>query len=264
MDFKTFLIDNSNIKKSFINDFFEIIREDYLELSEEFLISSNKLQIWLDISSRKDFHDTIKRSYKNNIDYIITKPNNKGIGKNNEKIYMLTPDCTKMILQLTKSKKGNEVRRYFIEIEKMLYKYKDLIIKNLSNELELVKNNQKSKLDIKKNKIYIFKALNTNLTLYKIGRANDLKIRLKSHNSPLANDLKVLYEYETENIKQVETCIKALMKHAQYRKYKEVFQIDINIIKKFIKQCDNDINLVKEYVKNQNDEELFMYIPIYD
>ena len=264
MDFKTFLIDNSNIKKSFINDFYEIIRENYFELSEEFLISSNKLQIWLDISSRKDFHDTIKRSYKNNIDYIITKSNNKGIGKNNEKIYMLTPDCAKMILQSTKSKKGNEVRHYFIEIEKMLYKYKDLIIKNLSNELKLVKNNQKSKLDNKKNKIYIFKALNTDLTLYKIGRANDLKIRLKSHNSPLANDLKVLYEYETENIKQVETCIKALMKNAQFRKYKEVYQIDINIIKKFIKQCDNNINLVKEYVKNQTGGELFMYIPIYD
>ena len=177
---------------------------------------------------------------------------------------MLTSDCAKMILQSTKSKKGNEVRHYFIEIEKMLYKYKDLIIKTLTNELKLVKNNQKPKLDNKKNKIYVFKALNTDLTLYKIGRAKDLKIRLKSHNSPLANDLKVIYEYETENIKQVETCIKTLMKHAQYRKYKEVFQIDINIIQKFIKQCDNDINLVKEYVKNQSGGELFMYIPIDD
>ena len=54
---------------------------------------------------------------------------------------MLTPDCVKMILQSTKSKKRNEVRHYFIQIEKMLYKYKDLIIKNLSNELKLVKNN---------------------------------------------------------------------------------------------------------------------------
>ena len=53
------------------------------------------------------------------------------------------------------------------------------------------------------------------------------------------------------------------MKHAQYRKYKEVFQIDINIIKNFIKQCDNNINLVKKYVE-QNGGNLFMYIPIYD
>jgi phage anti-repressor protein len=261
MDFKTFLINNSNIKKSFINDFFEIIREDYFELSEEFLISSNKLQLWLNITSRKDFHDTIKRSYIKNIDYIITKPNVKGIGKNNEKIYMLTPDCAKMILQSTKSKKGTEVRRYFIEVEKMLYKYKDLIIKNLTNELKLVKNNMKPKLSSNKNKIYIFKALNTELTLYKIGRAEDLTQRLKSHNSPLANDLEIMYEYETEDLKQVEDCIKAQMKHSQYRKYKEVFQIDIHIIEKFIKQCDNNIKLVKDYVKNQNGGNIYMYIP---
>ena len=176
---------------------------------------------------------------------------------------MLTPDCAKMILQSTKSKKGNEVRHYFIEIEKMLYKYKDFIINNLSNELNLVKNNQKPKLNNKKNKIYIFKTLNTDLTLYKIGRTKDLKNRLKSYNASLANDLQVIYEYETENLIEVELCIKTQMKHAQYRKYKEVFQIDINIIKKFIKQCDSNINLVKEYI-NQNGGNLFMYIPIYD
>ena len=262
MDFKSILINNSNIKKTFINDFFEIIREDYFDLEDKFLIDSNKLQLWLNINSRKDFHDTIKRSYIINIDYIINKPNNKGIGRNNEKIYMLTPDCAKMILQSTKSKKGSEVRKYFIEIEKMLYKYKDLIINNLSNELKLIKINQKPKINNKKKKIYIFKALNTDLTLYKIGRAKDLKTRLKSHNSPLANDLEVIYEYETEYLKEVESCIKSQMKLAQYRKYKEVYEIDIKIIERFIKQCDNNIKLVKKYLDKQDNNKLYMYIPI--
>jgi len=266
MDFKEFIIQNSSIKKTFINDFFEIIREDYFEVSNEFLISSNTLQLWLNISSRRDFHDTIKRSYSKNIDYIIVKPDKKGTGKNNEKIYMLTPDCAKMILQATKSKKGIEVRKYFIEIEKMLYKYKDLIIKKLEKELAFAQNNQKPKINNKKKKIYVFKALNTDLTLYKIGRAKDLAKRLKSHNSPLANDLEIIYEYETENLNEVEDCIKSQMKYAQYRKYKEVFQIDIKIIQKFIKQCDKNIELVKDHTKKtkQIGGNLFMYIPIYD
>lgn len=260
--FKDFLIKNSTISKTFIDDFYEIIREDYFDISNQFLISSNKLQIWLNISSRKDFHDTIKRSYKINIDYIITKPNNKGIGKNNEKIYMLTPDCAKMILQSTKSKKGVEVRRYFIEIEKMLYKYKDIIIKNLSNELNLVKNNQKPKIDNNKNKIYVFKALNTNLTLHKIGRTKNLKNRLKSYNSGLANDLQLIYEYETENVEQVEQCVKSLIKAAQYRKYKEVYEIDLKIIRRFIKRCDKDINIVKKIINSKvENDKLYMYIP---
>ena len=51
MDFKSFLLKNSTIKKTFIEDFYDIIKEDYFELSDKFLINSNKLQIWLNISS---------------------------------------------------------------------------------------------------------------------------------------------------------------------------------------------------------------------
>ena len=266
VNFKDFLLENSSIKKSFINDFFEIIREDYFEISEQFLINSNKLQTWLNITSRRDFHDTIKRSYILNIDYNITKTNNKGTGKNNEKIYMLTPDCAKMILQATKSKKGIEVRRYFIEIEKMLYKFKDSIIKSLNNELTLVKNNQKVKPEGKKKKIYIFKALNTEETLYKLGKSKNIRKRLNSHNSALANDLLLVHEFDTDNMHGVEQCIKGLMRVVQYRKYKEVYQVDLDILKKFLKHCDDSINFIKELSNKSltDKDKIFMHIPIYD
>ena len=39
-------------------------------------------------------------------------------------------------------------------------------------------------------------------------------------------------QLETEYLKEVESCIKSQMKLAQYRKYKEVFEIDIKIIEK--------------------------------
>ena len=270
--FKDFLLAQNTIKKTFINDFFEIIREDYFEISDQFLINSNKLQLWLNITSRKDFHFTIKNSYRINIDYIIIKNENKnGKGGHNEIIYMLTPDCAKMILQSTKSKKGTEVRRYFIEIEKMLYKYKDTIIKSLSNELTLVKNNQKPKPDNKKRKIYIFKALNTNETLYKLGKSKNIRKRLNSHNSALANDLILVHEFETDNMHGVEQCIKGLMRVAQYRKYKEVYQVDLEILKKFLKICDDNINIIKELLnKDLSDKDItskdkiYMHIPIYD
>jgi len=98
-----------------------------------------------------------------------------------------------MILQSTKSKKGKQVRKYFIDIEKMLYKYKDFIIKSLNNELSLVKNNLKPKPDNNKKIIYIFKALNTDQTLYKLGKSKNIKKRLNSHNSALANDLVLVH-----------------------------------------------------------------------
>ena len=265
MDFQTFINKYSFVNSKFVKDFYNIIKEDYIERYNEFLIDSEILRKWLQILNRQIFNNTIKRSYKKNIDYIIKNIKNKeGSGGHNLEIITLTPEAAKKICLSTKSIMGPQVQQYFLDLEVALYKYKNYIIDGMSKKIQQLENNQKPKINSNKKIIYVFKALNTDLTLYKIGRSNDLKNRLKQHNSPLANDLKVLYEYETENIKQVETCIKALMKHAQYRKYKEVFQIDINIIKKFIKKCDNDINLVKEYVKNQTGGELFMYIPIYN
>jgi len=75
--------------------FFKIIREDYFEISDQFLINSNKLQTWLNISSRKDSHLTIKNSYSINIDYIITNNKNKnGKGGHNKKnIHVNTRLC---------------------------------------------------------------------------------------------------------------------------------------------------------------------------
>ena len=60
----------------------------------------------------------------------------------------MTPECTKMILQSTRSKKGKEIRKYFIEIERLLYKYKNYIIYGLNEKIVQLENNQKPKIDL--------------------------------------------------------------------------------------------------------------------
>ena len=85
--------------------------------------------------------------------------------------------------------------------------------------------------------------------LCKIGRTKDLKKRLQSHQSPLSHDLDILFYYESNNIVQIESCIKALMKPYQYRKYKEVYKINIDIIKSLIEQCDNIIISTEDKIK---------------
>ncbi len=110
------------------------------------------------------------------------------------------------------------------------------------------------------------KALNTDLTLYKIGKTINSKTRFNSHNSPLANDIKILYQYETENIDQVESCVKAHLKTAQYRKYKEIYQVNLNIIKNVIQTCGLSIKSANKKINNdggeiaQNDI-IYMLIP---
>jgi hypothetical protein len=254
MNFQTFITKYSFVNSNFVKDFYNIIREDYIERYNEFLIDSEILRKWLQIKTREKLIETIKRSYKKNIDYKIVKKENKteGRGGHNIKIILLTPECAKKICLSTHSKMASQVQQYFLDLEIALYKYKNYIIEGMDRKIKQLENNQKPKVNANKKIIYVFRALNTDLTLYKIGRTISSKTRLSSHNSPLANDLEVLFQYETENVEQVEACVKSYMKKSQYRKYKEIYQVDINIIKQAIKDCDFNITEYNKSITNYN------------
>ena len=253
MDFKSFILKYSFININFINDFYNIIKEDYIERYSEFLIDSELLRKWLQINNRRIFNDTIKRSYKKNVDYKLEKiKKSEGSGGHNLEVITLTPEAAKKICLSTNSKLGPKVQQYFIDLELILYKYKNYIIDGMQKKINQLENNQKTKINSQKKIIYVFRALNTDLTLYKIGKTINSKTRFSKHNSPLANDLEVLFIYETDNIDQVESCIKALMKKAQYRKYKEIYRIDLDILKQTIKDCDAKINEINKNIDKIN------------
>ena len=277
MDFQTFINKYSFVNSKFVKDFYNIIKEDYIERYNEFLIDSEILRKWLQIANRQIFNNTIKRSYKKNVDYIIKKEKSSmGSGGHNLEIITLTPEASKKICLSTNSKMGGQVQQYFLDLEVALYKYKNYIIEGMNNKIKQLENNQKPKINTDKKIIYVFRALNTDLTLYKIGRTINSKTRFSKHNSPMANDLEVIFQYETDNVQQVESCIKSYMKKSQYRKYKEIYQVDLNIIKKAIKECDGRINEynadIEKFNKKQNggnlkktlydNEILYMLLPI--
>lgn len=74
---------------------------------------------WL--SGRKDkLVDTLRRTYRYKLDYIITKPDKLTklhARANNRKLYLLTPDCFKRLAMMSRSKNAEMIRSYFIEIE---------------------------------------------------------------------------------------------------------------------------------------------------
>jgi hypothetical protein len=253
MDFETFITRYSFINAKFVKDFYNIIKEDYIERYNEFLIDSEILRKWLEIINRRVFNDTIKKSYKKNIDYKIEKvKNSEGSGGHNLEKITLTPEASKKICLSTNSKMGGQVQQYFLDLEVALYKYKNFIIEGMNKKIEQLENNQKPKINANKKIIYVFRALNTDLTLYKIGKTINSKTRFSKHNSPMANDLEILFQYETDNIDQVEKCVKVFMKKAQYRKYKEIYQVDLDIIKKTIKNCDVEINEINKEIERKN------------
>jgi phage anti-repressor protein len=253
MNFETFINKYSFVNSKFVKNFYNIIKEDYIERYNEFLIDSEILRKWLQIKNRRIFNDTIKRSYKKNMDYLINKvKKSEGRGGQNNEVITLTPEASKKLCLSTKSKMGGQVQQYFLDLEVALYKYKNYIIDGMNKKIEQLETNQKPKINSTKKIIYVFRALNTDLTLYKIGKTINSKTRFSKHNSPMANDLEVLFQYETENIDQVESCVKVYMKKAQYRKYKEIYRVDLNIIKKTIKNCDVNINKINEEIATKN------------
>jgi phage anti-repressor protein len=253
MNFRDFLIKNSFVNEKFINDFYDIIKEDYMTKYNEFLIDSDILQKWLQIKQKQKFRDKIKKLCRKDIDYKIkTIKKTDGSGGHNAEYYILTPEAAKKICLTTQSALGDEVRQYFIDIELALYSYKEYVIDGMNRKIKQLENNQKPKIHKNKKMIYVFRALNTDATLYKIGRTINSKTRFNNHNSPLANDIEVLFNYETENAEQLESCLKAHMKIAQYRKYKEIYEVDLQIIKKIIKDCDASIRKINEKIENSN------------
>jgi len=253
MDFETFINRYSFINAKFVKDFYNIIKEDYIERYNEFLIDSEILRKWLEITNRRVFNDTIKKSYKKNIDYKIEKvKKSEGSGGHNLEKITLTPEASKKICLSTNSKMGGLVQQYFLDLEVALYKYKNYIIDGMNKKIQQLENNQKPKINANKKIIYVFRALNTDLTLYKIGKTINSNTRFSKHNSPMANDLEILFQYETDNTDQVEKCVKVFMKKAQYRKYKEIYQVDLDIIKKTIKNCDVEINEINKEIERKN------------
>jgi len=254
MEFKDFLIKYTTISKNFIEDFHNIIKEDYFENYYDFLIDSEILRKWLQITTNKEFKETIKKSYKINVDYKVEKnKKTEGSGGHNREVIILTPEATKKICLMTKSKMGNDVRQYFIDLELAFYKYKNYIIDGMAKKINQLENNQKPKINSSKGIIYVFRALNTeNATLYKIGRTISSKQRFNSHNSPLANDLEIIMTYEADNIEQLESCVKIMMKKAQFRKYKEIYQVNLDIIKNVIKDCDVKLKQINDMIDKKN------------
>ena len=75
---------------------------------------------------------------------------------------------------LSKTKKAEEVRTYFIEIEKLVDKYKNYIIDALNKKVSILENNQKPISNNKCGIIYVLKTDYNIVNLYKVGKTKKI------------------------------------------------------------------------------------------
>jgi phage anti-repressor protein len=77
-------------------------------------------------TTQKSLVQTLKRSYKEKVDYIVVP---------NTSVYYLTPECFKRIAMKSQSKGGEAVRSYLIEIENVFLKYREQMIDGMQQEI---------------------------------------------------------------------------------------------------------------------------------
>lgn len=74
-------------------------------------------------------------------------------------------------------------------------------------------------------------------SVYKVGRTSDLNKRLATYKTGTIDGVDVVYKFRTDSHKAVEGCVK----------YKEVYEVNIDMIKNLISKCDEFNNWKKEY-----------------
>ena len=235
-DLIKFLKKYSAVDDDFVDDFFGLYNAS--SRPSDFIVDLEIVAKWL-LTRKSHLKKTLVESYILGLDFTTERPKNMtGRGKANTIRTMLTSDCFKAMCMMSRTAKAREVRAYFIAVERTLFKYKDEIVAGMDHRIKVLERNQMQKLDAKDfigGVIYIIRASTDMDSVYKIGRTINLSKRLASHSSASADSLEIVYKFKTSCVKKVESCLKLMIKDKQYRKYKEVYRVDLDIIKKCTK-----------------------------
>lgn len=251
LSLKDFLKKYSTLSNDFIDDFYNIY--DFNQYNNnDFIINIDIVAKWLG-SLKGKIKETLVNTYNLNIDYKISKekPNLK-VSKSNKEIILLTPDCFKRLCLLSKTKKGEEVRTYFIELEKLINNYKNYIIEGLKSTVKILENNQKPIPKNIKGVVYILKSPKDIDGIYRFGKTQDFVNRLANYNSANSDKMQVLFIFETKNTQQIEDCVISQIKQFRYKKRKDFYQINIDIIKQLINSCDQLTLKFKHKINKSN------------
>lgn len=222
------------IPHDFVDDFFDILDKSSSS-TEFFSVNLDVVSKWLNVAKGK-LMETLIDSYKENDDYIVRKaprPNKPGSdnrGGHNYKKVLLTVDTFKRLCMRSHSKKAEDVRTYFIELDNFVTMYTERILRGLLTKL----NKSRKQLGDGSGWVYIFRLKDD---IFKLGQTQNLIDRLRTYNTGRLEDVEILMSIETKHKKKVEQCVKAFVDAKRFRKRKELYEVDEDIIKRVMQMC---------------------------
>ena len=138
MKITDFLKKYSLIDSKFIDEFYGFYDNGNNEY--DFVIDFDNIVEWLTV--RKDhLKRLLEDNFIKNQDYMCYKNESNKVGRSIIKI-KLTYTASKLLCMLSRSEKANIIRNHYIELEKLLIKYKDEIVIGLNYKLGIKINNK--------------------------------------------------------------------------------------------------------------------------
>ena len=238
-----FLKKYSDIDIDFIRKFLEIRQGDHLHAP--FSIDSDIVANWFKTTKGK-MKKTLVKTYILNVDYIILSPKDKEDiskhGGHNKELILMTPDTFKMICMKSKTRNAQKIRYYYVTLEKLVEIYKDDIIKNQNDKIEILERNLKKIEYPVEGAIYVIQLTPDDKEGFKIGKTEDMNKRLKTHKTSMKDDPTVVYIFYSSDINRLEKCVKLALQYYIYKKDKEYYKITRDEIEEAIKDCDHVIS----------------------
>lgn len=228
---------HSTISNSFLDVFLRFYNPQTSQA--DLTINLDQVSKWIGVA-KFNLLSTLRSSYQRDKDFAIEKSTNKQgkYGGNNYVKVLITPDCFKRLCMRSRSKQAENVRSYFIELEVLVAKYNEQMIYGMKNEIQKLSKALKPKTADHAGYFYVLMA-SPNGTIYKIGRTKDLNKRLSTYQTGKLDEVQVVFKYRTDRLIAMEKCVKAWLEPYKVRKYKELYEVNLDIIKRLAQGCDN-------------------------
>lgn len=250
---------NYNFNELYVDKFWDSIEND------KWIYIDHNMLIWMGYNSEEDKNNKqnyikiLKENFEIEIDYKLLnttsfntslsmlKVHLKNIEINNHnktKHLIISPDCFKQSLMILRTEKAKEIKKYYIELEKIFkfyiqYQniYQKKILEDKQKELEQTKDKvMDMERDFKHKELefdeFIYIATNYHYhqqNVYKIGKSNRLNKREKQFNTFFINGQKMQYIFifQCHNARVLEQLLFTCLSNYKYNKVNELFNIDL-------------------------------------
>ncbi|TAD95616.1 MAG: hypothetical protein EAZ96_26670 [Oscillatoriales cyanobacterium] len=116
--------------------------------SNPFPVNFDDAWQWVGFTRKDNAKRLLRRKFKKGVDYILLfEEGNKLVSKSNPELIYLNIDCFKMFCMLAETELGDNVRLYFLECEKKLYKVLRLVQEAQTSQLAQEMTQIKSRLN---------------------------------------------------------------------------------------------------------------------